>query len=67
MTKLEKLQNQPETAMSRKINGSVIKVWWVNGRADISDAETGERLGSFANPGPHFDEEKFKDIIKEVM
>ena len=64
MTKLEKLQNQPETAMSRKINGRVIKVWWVNGRVDVSNAETGERLGSFANPGPHFKEEKLEEVLK---
>ena len=67
MTKLEKLLNQPETSMSRKINGQIIKVWWVNNKAEITNLTTGQRLGSFENNGPHFNEEKFKDIIKEVM
>ena len=66
MTKLERLQNQSETSMSREVNGQIIKIHWVNNRVGITNLTTGERLGGFWNEGPHFHEDKFEEIMKEV-
>jgi len=32
----------------------------------ITNLTTGERLGGFWNEGPHFHEDKFEEIMKEV-